>query len=114
VVHREDAQEALSPLPELDWAEPLRHRRAKHYRAIVEPLPDGRLPKQNVEGFWDIIWNDEIFCKSLGPTTFTKFAHAAIIEDETIHPLLDENGDRLLIYRRAGWPQLYAHTPELA
>jgi DNA repair photolyase len=114
VVHRADAQEALSPLPELDWAEPLRHRRAKHYRAIVEPLPDGRLPKQNVEGFWDIIWNDEIFCKSLGPTTFTKFAHAAIIEDETIHPLLDENGDRLLIYRRAGWPQLYAHTPELA
>ena len=114
VIHRADAQEALSPLPELDWAEPLRHKRAKHYRAIVEPLPGGRLPKQDVKGFWDIIWNDELFCKSLGPASFTKFAHAAIIEDETIHPLLDENGDKLLIYRRGGWPQLYAHTPELA
>lgn len=114
VVHRTDAEQALSPLPELDWAEPLRHKRAKHYRAIVEELPNGRLPKQDVKGFWDIIWNDELFCKSLGPTTFTKFAHAAIIEDETIHPLLDANGDRLLIYRRCGWPQLYAHTPELA
>ena len=114
VVNRADAEQALSPLPELDWAEPLRHKRAKHYRAIVEPLPGGQLPKQDVKGFWDIIWNDELFCKSLGPTTFSKFAHAAIIEDETIHPLLDKNGDRLLVYNRCGWSKLYAHTPELA
>ncbi|MFZ9959596.1 MAG: hypothetical protein ACO3GP_04320 [Candidatus Limnocylindrus sp.] len=114
VVTREEAQSVLSPLPELDWSEPLRHKRAKHYRAIVEPLPDGRLPKQDVNGFWRIMWNDELFCKSLGPNSFRRFAHACVIENDTIIPLLDENGDRLVVYRRRGWPRLYAETPELA
>jgi hypothetical protein len=114
VIRREYAQSVLSPLPELDWSEPLRHKRAKHYRAIVKPLSSGKLPKQDVEGFWQIMWNDELFCKSLGPTGFTRFAHACVIEDDTIIPLLDENGDRLMVYRRQGWPYVYAETPELA
>lgn len=114
VITRELAQEILSPLPEADWAEPLRHKRAKHYRAIVEPLPDGRLPKQDVDGFWRIMWNDDLFCKSLGPTSFRRFAHASIAQDDTIIPLLDENGDRLIVYRRQGWPYTFAKTPELA
>ena len=114
VVTREHAQSILSPLPELDWSEPLRHKRAKHYRAIVKPLPDGRLPKQDVDGFWRIMWNDELFCKSLGPTSFARFAQACVIEDNTIIPLLDGNGDRLILYRRQGWPYTFAETPELA
>ena len=114
VVTREMAQEILSPLPEADWAEPLRHKRAKHYRAIVKPLPDGRLPKQDVDGFWRIIWNDELFCKSLGPTSFRRFAHASITENNQIIPLLDDNGDRLIAYRREGWRYVYADTPGLA
>jgi hypothetical protein len=114
VVTRQYAQSVLSPLPELDWSEPLRHKRAKHYRAIVQPLPDGRLPKQDVEGFWRIMWNDELFAKSLGPNSFRRFAHACVIEDETIIPLLDENGDRLVVYRREGWKHVYAELPELA
>lgn len=114
VIRRVDAQEILSPLPEADWAEPLRHKRAKHYRAIVKPLPDGRLPKQDVDGFWRITWNDDLFCKSLGPTSFQRFAHAVVIEDDEIVPLLDENGDRLMVYRRQGWPFTTAETPELA
>ena len=114
VVTREEAQEILSPLPELDWSEPLRHKRAKHYRAIVKPLPDGRLPKQDVDGFWRIMWNDELFCKSLGPNSFRRFAHACVIENDQIIPLLDENGDRVVVYRRQGWKHVYAETPELA
>jgi DNA repair photolyase len=114
VITREHAQSILSPLPELDWSEPLRHKRAKHYRAIVTPLPDGRLPKQTANSFWDIMWNDDLFCKSLGPTSFRRFAHASIVEDDTIIPLLDENGDRLIVYRRQGWRYTFAETPELA
>jgi hypothetical protein len=114
VVTREYAQSVLSPLPELDWAEPLRHKRAKHYRAIVKPLPDGRLPKQDVDGFWRIMWNDELFAKSLGPNSFRRFAHACVIEDDTIIPLLDRNGDRLVVYRRSGWDYTYAEAPGLA
>ena len=114
VVTREMAQEIMSPLPEADWSEPLRHKRAKHYRAIVQPLPDGRLPKQDVAGFWKIIWNDEIFSKSLGPNRMKRFSYACINENGKIIPLLDENGDRLVVYRREGWPQLYSETPELA
>jgi DNA repair photolyase len=114
VIRRVDAQQILSPLPDADWAEPLRHKRAKHYRAIVEPRPDGRLPKQDVNGFWSIMWNDDLFCKSLGPTSFRRFAHASITEDGTIVPLLDENGDRLVVYSRKGWSYTFANTPELA
>ncbi|MEY4431131.1 MAG: hypothetical protein RLZZ533_1067 [Cyanobacteriota bacterium] len=114
VVTRKQAQATLAPLPELDWSEPLRHKRAKHYRAIVKPLPDGRLPKQDVEGFWRIMWNDDLFCKSLGPTSFSRFAHACIVENDKIIPLLDDNGDRLTVYRRQGWKQTFALTPDLA
>lgn len=114
VIRRVDAQQILSPLPEADWAEPLRHKRAKHYRAIVTPRPDGRLPKQDVDGFWKIMWNDDLFCKSLGPTSFQRFAHAVVIENDEIVPLLDENGDRLMVYRRQGWQYTTVETPELA
>jgi DNA repair photolyase len=114
VVTRAEAQSILAPLPELDWSEPLRHKRAKHYRAIVKPLPDGRLPKQDVEGFWRIMWNDDLFCKSLGPTSFSRFAHACVVENDKIIPLLDDNGDRLMVYRRQGWRQTFAETPDLA
>ena len=114
VIRREYAQSVLSPLPELDWAEPLRHKRAKHYRAIVKTLPNGRLPKQDVNGFWRIMWNDDLFGKRLGPVSFSKFAYASIVENDLIVPLLDGNGDRLVVYRRQGWKYLFADTPELA
>jgi hypothetical protein len=114
VVTREYAQSVLSPLPEMDWAEPLRHRRAKHYRAIVKPLPDGRLPKQDVDGFWRIMWNDDLFAKGLGPNSFRRFAHAAVVDGDQVVPLLDENGDKLVVYSRSGWKYTYAETPELA
>ena len=114
VVTREQAQAVLSPLPEVDWAEPLRHKRARHYRAIVQPLPNGRLPGQDVASFWRIMWNDDLFCKSLGPNRFRRFAHACIREGDSIVPLLDDNGDRLVVYRREGWPYTFADTPELA
>lgn len=114
VITRELAQSVLSPLPEMNWSEPLRHKRAKHYRSIVTPRADGRLPGQTVEGFWKIMWNDDLFCKSLGPTSFRRFAHASVFENGTIIPLLDSNGDRLTLYSRKGWDHTFADTPELA
>jgi DNA repair photolyase len=114
VVTREYAQSVLSPLPEMDYSEPLRHKRAKHYRALTEQYPGGPLPKQDVDGFWQIMWNDELFCKSLGPTSFTRFAHACVRDGDTITPLLDGNGDRLMLYSRAGWKHLYAQVEGLS
>jgi hypothetical protein len=113
-VTRENAQSVLSPLPELDWSEVLRHKRAKHYRSIVQLLPNGRLPKQDVKGLWGIMWNDDTFAKSLGPLSMSRFAFASVVEDDIIRPLLDSNGDKIVVYRRAGWKHLYADTPELA
>lgn len=114
IVTRDQAEATLVPLPELDWSEVLRHKRAKRYREIVTPLPDGRLPKLSVKALWDIMWNDEVFCKSLGLTSFRRFAQACVIENNTIVPLTDENGDRLLLYRRQPWPYTFAEAPELA
>lgn len=111
IVTKDDAMEILEPLPELDWAEPLRHKNAKHYRAITNP--NGKLPKQDVAGFWDLIWNDEVYAKALGVNSFGRFAHASIREGDTIIPLVDENGDRIAVYRRKGWKYVYADTPEL-
>lgn len=113
-VTREYAQSVLSPLPDVDYAEPLRHKRAKHYRALTEKYPGGPLPRQDVNGFWQIMWNDELFCKSLGPTSFTRFAHACVIEDDKMIPLLDDNGDRLMLYSRAGWKHVYAQVDGLS
>ena len=113
VVSKAEAQAVLSPLPELDWSESLRHKRARHYRSLVQPLADGRLPKQDVSGFWDLMWNDELFCKSLGPLSFSRFAYASVEEDGVIQPIIDDAGDKLVVYSRKGWKFLYANTPEL-
>lgn len=114
LLSRAEALSTMSRLPELDWAEPLRHARAKHYRAIVKTLPDGRLPKQTAEGFWRIVWNDELYCKRLGPLKYRRFAYASIKEGDNIIPLLDDDGQKMIVYRRKRWPYLYANTPELA
>lgn len=111
IVSKADAMEILEPLPEMDWSEQFRHKRASHYRAITNPT--GKLPRQDVEGFWNIVWNDEIFAKALGVNSFSRFAHASIKDGDRIIPLVDENGDRIAVYRRMGWKHLYAHTPEL-
>lgn len=64
-------------------------------------------------GFWDLIWNDEVYAKALGPNSFKRFAHASIRDGDTIIPLVDDNGDRIVVYRRKGWKYVYADTPEL-
>jgi DNA repair photolyase len=109
---KDEMLEILNPLPELDWSDPLRHKRARHYRAITNPV--GKLPKQDVSGFWDIVWNDEIFCKSMGLLRYSRFAYASIEEEGKIQPLLDEEGNKIMVYSREGWDSLYANTPELA
>jgi hypothetical protein len=60
------------------------------------------------------MWNDDIFSKSIGPLSFRRMAYASVIENGIITPLLDENGEKLVVYRRKGWKNFYAHTPELA
>ena len=111
-ITRDSLSTFLHPLPDIDWAEPLRHKRASHFREITNPT--GRLPKIYPEDFWDIVWNDDLFCKRLGPLAYGSFAYAAIKEKETIQPLLDENGNKIIVYSRNGFSSLYAHTPELA
>ncbi len=114
VITMADALSVLEPLPELDWAEPLRHRRARHYRVLTEPFPGGPLPRQDVAGFWRIVWNDELFAKGLGILSYPRCAFAAVINDDEITPLLDDQGHRIVVYRREPWPHLYADMPELA
>lgn len=114
VLTLKDALDVLEPLPEMNWSEPLRHKRAKHYRALTERFPGGPLPRQDVEGFWQLAWNDELFAKSLGLLSYSRFAFAALIDGEDITPLMDEAGNRMVVYRRAPFKHLYAHVPELA
>jgi hypothetical protein len=109
----EEAVQLMEPLPALDYSEPLRHKRAKHYRGLTEQRPGGPLPKQDAEGFWRIAWNDELFAKSLGLLSYSRFAFAALIDGEEITPLLDDQGNRIVVYRRAPFKHLYANVPEL-
>jgi hypothetical protein len=113
VLTLDEALQAMEQLPRIDYSEPLRHKRAKHYRALTEQTPGGPLPKQDAEGFWQITWNDELFAKSLGLLSYSRFAFAALIDGQEITPLLDEKGNRLVVYRRAPFKHLYAHMPEL-
>lgn len=112
VLTKQDMINLVNPLPELDWADPLRHKRARHYREITNPV--GPLPKQNVASFFDIIWNDELFCRSLGLLKYPMFSYASVLDKKTVYPLLDDNGDRLIVYKREGWAEYYANTPEIA
>jgi hypothetical protein len=113
VLTLDEALDAMEQLPKIDYAEPLRHKRAKHYRALTESSPGGPLPKQDAAGFWQIVWNDELFAKSLGLLNYSCFAFAALIDDQEITPLLDEKGNRIVVYRRTPFKHLYAHIPEL-
>jgi hypothetical protein len=115
VITRADALQVVEPLPELDWSEPLRHKRARRYRELTQPYPGGPLPKQDAAGFWQMVWDDEIFAKSLGLLKFPRMAFAAIVhEDGSATPILDSDGHRLIVYRRKPLPNLYEHVPELA
>jgi hypothetical protein len=109
-----ESLQVVEPLPELDWSEPLRHKRARRYREITQPYPGGPLPKQDAAGFWQMAWDDEIFAKSLGLLSYTRMAFAADIDGDVITPLLDDQGHRIVVYRREPFPHLYAPTPELA
>jgi DNA repair photolyase len=110
VITLEDAVSIMEPLPNIDYAEPLRHKRARHYRSLTQKFIGGPLPKQNAKGFWRIIWNDDLFAKSLGLMRFSRFAFAAIIEGDVITPLLDDLGNKLAVYKRTGFKTLYAQV----
>jgi hypothetical protein len=113
VITLADAVSVMEPLMELDWSEPLRHSRARLYRELTQPYPGGPLPKQDVAGFWSMVWDEEAYAKGLGLLKYTRMAFAALIDGDEITPLLDEQGHRLVVYRRTPWPHLYAHVPEL-
>lgn len=116
VITKGDALEILEEIPDIDWTWLLMQRRAKRYREICPPLtPDGPLPKANREQMFDIFWNDDQFGGRMGLIGFHRFANAAIIdENRLITPIVDENGDKIVVYRRGGYRYKYAHVPELA
>ncbi len=110
-----DALSVLEPLPELDWSEPLRHRRARLYRELTQPYPGGPLPRQDVAGFWRLLWNELDFAKGLGLLKYRRMAFAAVVHDDgTATPIVDESGHQIVVYRREPFDNLYAHVPELA
>ena len=50
----------------------------------------------------------------MGLLRYSRFAYASIEEEGKIQPLLDEEGNKIMVYSREGWDSLYANTPELA
>jgi hypothetical protein len=116
VITKADALEVLEEIPDIDWTWLLLQRRAKRYREICPPLTaDGPLPKADREKMLDIFWNDDKFGARMGLTHFHRFANAALIdENKVITPIVDENGDKIVLYRRSGYKHTYTHAPELA
>jgi len=114
VIEKAEAIGAMHPLPEGFNYGVFFHSDVKQFR-IEYGLPQGAtLPRLDVAGFWDLIWRSEYFSRRSGPLSAGCFAYASIKNGDEITPLLDDAGNRLLVYRPEGWRHLYAHTPELA
>lgn len=114
VLTKQDALGMLSPLPEMDWSRLLLARRANHFRTLFPPMENGKLPKVDAETMMDVIWNDEKFGRRLGLVGKDRFSFASVYDGDNIIPIVDENNDRIVVYRRKGWKYMYVHTPELA
>lgn len=112
-VTKEAALAVMEKLPDgIDWAKLLHRKSSNAFRKMIGQ-ETGPLPKFNVEQFWNAIWNEEYFSRSFGLLSLNCFAYAATVDKEEIVPVVDDNGDRVMVYRPNGWQHLYAHTPEL-
>ena len=99
--------------PGIDWKKYLHHKSSAEYRRATN-TPTGPLPSIGPDEMWRILWNDDWFARSMGMLRFRQFAFASVKRDGIITPLLDDNCDRLLVYRPSGWQYRYANTPELS
>lgn len=114
IVTMENALSVVEQLPEgIDWGKLLHRKWSNKFRKAIN-CPDGPLPKLGAEEFWQIVWNDDYFSKSMGLNSYTRFAFASVRENGRIVPLLDDSGNKLMVYRPSGWRYIYADTPELA
>ena len=114
VIERKVALECLEPLPDgIDWGKILHRKWSKKFQDVIGHR-SGALPKLGAKEFWDVVWNDDYFSKSIGFNGLSCFAHASIKEGKTIVPLLDDDGNRLCVYRPGGWRYTFANTPDLA
>jgi hypothetical protein len=110
----ESALAALETLPPgIDWGKYAHRKCSREFRRAMA-CPGGPLPKLDADRFWRLVWNDDFFSRSMGPARLRPFAFAADIRDSVITPLLDDSGNKLVVYRPNGWATYYAHTPELS
>lgn len=114
IVRLDDAMQTFHPLPlPIDYKKYLHHKNSTEFRRVTGALT-GPLPSINPDQLWQILWNDEWFARSMGMLRFNQFAYASIRGNDVITPLLDADGNRLMVYRPTGWKYRYANTPELA
>jgi hypothetical protein len=120
VITRGDAEELLSPIPDINWAENFQLRSAKRLweamtgRPAEERQPGDKMPRVGSKECMDLIWNNRFFGRRYGLAGRDSCAMAVVMEGNEYTPIVDENGDRLFAYRRRGWPYGIAHLPELA
>jgi len=113
IIEKAAAVDAMHPLPGGFNYGVFFHSDVKQFR-IDSGLPAGaKLPRFDVEGFWDLMWRSTYFSQQAGPLSASCFAYASIKEGDEITPLVDDAGDALLVYRPEGWRHIFASTPEL-
>jgi hypothetical protein len=109
-----DALSVLETLPPgIDWGKYAHRKCSREFRRAMR-CPSGPLPKLDADQFWRLVWNEDFFSRSIGPMRMRQFSFAADIHDSVITPLLDDSGNKLVVYRPRGWATYYTHTPELA
>jgi hypothetical protein len=113
-IMKDEAISTMSELPGGFNYGPFFHCDVKEMRKMMG-LPQGaKLPSMNVEQFWTALWNSEYFSAKMGPLSCKSFAYASVKKGQEITPIIDNNGDKVMVYNPKGFRYRYAHTPDLA
>jgi hypothetical protein len=110
----EEAIKSMSILPPGFNYGPFFHSDVKEFRKMMG-LPQGaKLPRLGVDEYWHKLWNSEYFSAKMGPLSCKVFAYASVKTGETITPIYDDTGHKVMVYNPQGFRYRYAHTPDLA
>lgn len=113
-IMKDEAISTMSELPGGFNYGPFFHCDVKEMRKMMG-LPQGaKLPSMNVDQFWTALWNSEYFSAKMGPLSCKSFAYASVKKGQEITPIIDNNGDKVMVYNPKGFRYRYAHTPDLA
>jgi len=112
-ITKEEAINAMSELPPGFNYGPFFHSDVKEMRKMMGLGPGAKLPSMNAGLFWSSLWNSDFFSSKFGPLSCKCFAYASVKKGEMVTPILDDAGNKILVYRPEGFRYRYAHTPEL-